>query len=278
MPEPTSFIVRDTPVNLLRAGAGPALLYLHGAGAGGRWLGFQQKLAEGFDVIAPSHPGHAGAPPAEWVEHISDLAFHYLDLIDTLGLPQVHLVGASLGGWIAAEMATLASHRLASLVLIDPVGIKVEGWIYPFLFGMDLMDVVGLIFRNPVAALALAPADMSLDTIVELYRQSTAVARVAWNPYLYDPLLRRRLARITRRRCWPGAPTTGWRLWCARRRGARRFRAPRCASSTIPATCRTSSSRMRWRRPLANSADAGRRGREVLPLPPGRRHDARRRG
>jgi pimeloyl-ACP methyl ester carboxylesterase len=184
-------------VNLLRAGSGPPLLYLHGAGAGGRWLGFQQTLAEGFDVIAPTHPGHGGAPPAEWVEHISDLAFHYLDLIDTLGLPQVHLVGASLGGWIAAEMATMASHRLASLVLIDPVGIKVEGWIYPFLFGMDLMEMVGMIFRNPVAAMALAPADMSLDTIVDLYRQSTAIARVSWNPYLYDPLLRRRLGRIT---------------------------------------------------------------------------------
>jgi pimeloyl-ACP methyl ester carboxylesterase len=197
MPEPTRLVVRDTPVNVLRAGSGPPLLYLHGAGAGGRWLGFQQKLAERFDVIAPTHPGHAGAPPAEWIEHISDLAFHYLDLMDTLDLPRVHLVGASLGGWVAAEMATFASHRLASLVLIDPVGIKVEGWIYPFLFGMDLMDVVGMIFRNPVAAMALAPADLSVDTIVEMYRQSTAVARVAWNPYLYDPLLRRRLARIT---------------------------------------------------------------------------------
>jgi pimeloyl-ACP methyl ester carboxylesterase len=197
MPEPTRLVVRDTPVNVLRAGSGPPLLYLHGAGAGGRWLGFQQKLAERFDVIAPTHPGHAGAPSAEWIEHISDLAFHYLDLMDTLDLPRVHLVGSSLGGWIAAEMATLASHRLASLVLIDPVGIKVEGWIYPFLFGMDLMDVVGMIFRNPVAAMALAPADLSIDTIVEMYRQSTAVARVAWNPYLYDPLLRRRLARIT---------------------------------------------------------------------------------
>src|SRR4030095_17080104 len=62
---------------------------------------------------------------------------------------------------------------------------------------MELMEVVGMIFRNPVAALALAPADMSVDTIVEMYRQSTAVARVAWNPYLYDPLLRGRLARIT---------------------------------------------------------------------------------
>jgi pimeloyl-ACP methyl ester carboxylesterase len=197
MPEPTRLVVRDTPVNVLRAGSGPPLLYLHGAGAGERWLGFEQKLAQRFDVIAPTHPGHAGAPPAEWIEHISDLAFHYLDLMDTLDLPRVHLVGASLGGWIAAEMATFASHRLASLVLIDPVGIKVEGWIYPFLFGMELMDVVGMIFRNPVAAMALAPADLSVDTIVEMYRQSTAVARVAWNPYLYDPLLRRRLARIT---------------------------------------------------------------------------------
>src|SRR4029453_12973582 len=197
MPEPTRLVVRETPVDVLRAGSGPPLLYLHGAGAGGRWLDFQEKLAERFDVIAPTHPGHAGAPAAEWIEHISDLAFHYLDLMDTLDLPRVHLVGASLGGWIAAEMATFASHRLASLVLIDPVGIKVEGWIYPFLFGMDLMDVVGMIFRNPVAAMALAPADLSVDTIVEMYRQSTAVARVAWNPYLYDPLLRRRLARIT---------------------------------------------------------------------------------
>jgi pimeloyl-ACP methyl ester carboxylesterase len=197
MPQPSRITVRDTPVDLLRNGSGPPLLFLHGAGGGGRWLTFQEKLAERFDVLAPSHPGHAGSPAAEWIEHISDLAFHYLDLLDTLGLERVHLAGASFGGWIAAEMATMASHRLDSLVLIDPVGIKVEGWIYPFLFGMDLMDVVGLVFRNPVAALALAPADMSLDTIVEMYRQSTAVARVAWNPYLYDPLLRRRLARIT---------------------------------------------------------------------------------
>jgi pimeloyl-ACP methyl ester carboxylesterase len=197
MPEPTRLVVRDTPVSLLRGGQGAPLLYLHGAGAGGRWLGFQQKLAERFDVIAPTHPGHAGAPPAEWIEHISDLAFHYLDLMDALALPRVHLVGASLGGWIAAEMATMAFHRLDSLVLIDPVGIKVDGWIYPFMFGMELMDVVGMIFRNPVAAMALAPADMSLDTIVDLDRQSTAIARVSWNPYLYNPLLRRRLARIT---------------------------------------------------------------------------------
>ena len=196
MTEPVQTVVRDTPVDLLRAGSGPPLLFLHGAGAGGRWLPFQARLAERFDVLAPSHPGHGGSPAAEWIEHVSDLAFHYLDLLDGLGLGQVHLVGASFGGWIAAEIATMASARLATLTLIDPVGIKVEGWIYPFLFGMELPQLVETLFHDPMAALALAPPDMSLDSLVLLYRQQTALARVAWNPYLYNPWLRRRLRRI----------------------------------------------------------------------------------
>jgi len=189
--------VRGTPVHLLSDGTGPALLFLHGAGAGGRWLPFQEQLARHFTVYAPSHPGHGGAPAVEWIEHISDLAFHYLDLLDEIGLDRVHLVGASLGGWIGAEVAVMACHRLSSLVLIDPVGIKVNGWIYPFLFGMELPQLVSTVFHRPEAALALAPKDQSIDTLAELYRQNAALARVAWNPYLYNPLLRRRLPRIT---------------------------------------------------------------------------------
>ena len=197
MPEILQITVRDTAVDLLRDGSGPPLLYLHGAGAGGRWLAFQDRLAAHFTVLGPSHPGHGASPAAEWIEHISDLAFHYLDLLDTLGLDCVHVVGASFGGWIAAEMATMASHRLTSMTLIDPVGLKVEGWIYPFLFGMELPQLVATVFHDPLAAMALAPPDMSIDTLAMLYRQQTALARVAWNPYLYNPLLRRRLARIT---------------------------------------------------------------------------------
>jgi pimeloyl-ACP methyl ester carboxylesterase len=189
--------VRGTPVHLLAAGGGPPLLFLHGVGGGGRWLEFQERLAGHFSVQAPSHPGHGGSPAADWIEHISDLAFLYLDLLDELGLDRVHLVGASFGGWIAAEMAVMASHRLRSLVLIDPVGIKVEGWIYPFLFGMELPELLATVFHRPEAAIALAPPDQSIDTLALLYRQNAALARVAWNPYLYDPLLRRRLPRIT---------------------------------------------------------------------------------
>ncbi len=196
-PARRDFDVRGTPVQMLVDGAGAPLLFLHGAGGGGRWLPFQERLAKSHAVLMPSHPGHGGSPAAEWIEHISDLAFHYLDLLDGERLDRVHLVGASFGGWIAAELATMASHRLASLTLIDPVGIKVDGWIYPFLFGMDIPEVVQTVFHDPSAALALAPPDQSVETLALQYRQGAALARVAWNPYLYDPLLRRRLARIT---------------------------------------------------------------------------------
>jgi pimeloyl-ACP methyl ester carboxylesterase len=197
VPERLDRAVRGTAVDLLREGDGSALLFLHGAGGAGRWLPFQAALARRFAVVQPSHPGHGGSPAAEWIEHISDLAFHYLDLLDDLALERVHLVGASFGGWIAAEVAVMASHRLRSLSLIDPVGIKVDGWIYPFLFGMELPQLVATVFHQPEAALALAPKDQSIDTLAELFRQNAALARVAWNPHLYNPLLRRRLPRIT---------------------------------------------------------------------------------
>jgi pimeloyl-ACP methyl ester carboxylesterase len=198
VPTPHEVSVRGTPIQLLTGGRGPSLLFLHGAGSAGRWLPFHDRLAERFTVCLPSHPGHGGSPAAEWIEHISDLAFHYLDFLDGQGLERVHLAGSSFGGWIAAELATMASHRLASLVLIDPVGIKVEGWIYPFLFAMELPQLVATVFRDPANAAALAPADMtSIDALAGLQRERAALARVAWNPYLYNPLLRRRLARIT---------------------------------------------------------------------------------
>ena len=226
-PEQRRIDVRGTAVDLLAAGDGPPLVFLHGAGAGGRWLRFQEALARSFAVAAPSHPGHGGSPAAEWIEHISDLAFHYLDLFDALGIARAHLVGASFGGWIAAEVAVIASHRLRSLALIDPVGIKVDGWIYPFLFGMELPEVVQTVFHRPEAALALAPPDASIDTLALLYRQNTALARVGWNPYLYDPLLKRRLARISAPTllCWGRhdrlAPLVCAEAWRAAIPGAR---------------------------------------------------------
>jgi pimeloyl-ACP methyl ester carboxylesterase len=231
---PRTLTVRGTPIQLLTGGQGPALLFLHGAGAAGRWLPFHARLAERFTVHLPTHPGHGGSPAAEWIEHISDLAFHYLDFLDEQGLGRVHLAGSSFGGWIAAEMATMASHRLASLTLIGPVGIKVEGWIYPFLFALELPQLVAAVFHDPTNALALAPRDMtSIDGLAELARERAALARVSWNPNFYNPLLRRRLARITvpTLLCWGEhdrvAPLVCAQAWAKEIPGARLLTFPR---------------------------------------------------
>jgi pimeloyl-ACP methyl ester carboxylesterase len=83
-------------------------------------------LAQRFDVIVPDHPGFGGSEAPAWIDDISDLAYGYLDAIEVLGLPGVHIVGQSLGGWIALEMAVRSTQRLRSLTLISPAGIHVK--------------------------------------------------------------------------------------------------------------------------------------------------------
>ena len=94
--------IRGCRVNLLRGGAGPPLLFLHGASGGGIWHPFLDRLAEGFDVIAPEHPGYGLSATPDWLDNIGDLAYFYLDFLKALELRGVHLVGLSIGGWIAA--------------------------------------------------------------------------------------------------------------------------------------------------------------------------------
>ena len=91
-------------VHLLRGGTGEPVLFLHAAGGAGSWLPFHEMLAaRGFEVIAPDHPGFGKSDEFPEVEAIDDLVFHYLDVLDALGLDRPHVVGASFGGWIAAE-------------------------------------------------------------------------------------------------------------------------------------------------------------------------------
>ena len=111
----------------MRGGKGPPLLYLHGANGASAWLPFMEQLAQRFDVIVPEHPGFGGSDMPDWLDNVGDLAYFYLDMIDELGLDDVHLVGSSLGGWIAAELAVRSSARLKTLVLSAPAGIHVKG-------------------------------------------------------------------------------------------------------------------------------------------------------
>jgi pimeloyl-ACP methyl ester carboxylesterase len=182
-------------VHLFRAGAGEPLLFLHAAGAG-TWLDFHRLLAGRFDVIAPDHPGFGGSDEFEAVEAIDDLVFHYLDVMDALGLERAHVVGASFGGWIAAELAVTASHRIASLVLLSPAGLRLPDHPVPDIFLMPPDELAATSFqRRPPPE--PPPAAPDIDAILAAYRDRAALARFCWSPYLCNPKLERRLRRIT---------------------------------------------------------------------------------
>ena len=184
-------------VQLFRGGAGEPLLFLHAAGGAGTWLDFHRLLAGSFDVIAPDHPGFGGSDEFGDVEAIDDLVFHYVDVLDALGLQRAHVVGASFGGWIAAELAVTAPHRIASLVLLSPAGLRLPDHPVPDIFLMPPDQLVAMLFQNPPPPADPARAAPDIDAILAAYRDQTALARFCWSPYLCNPKLERRLHRIT---------------------------------------------------------------------------------
>lgn len=184
-------------VHLLRGGRGDPVLFLHAAGGAGRWLEFHDLLARRFEVFAPDHPGFGGSDELPGVEGVDDLVYHYLDLMERLGLERPHVVGASFGGWIAAELAVAAPHMIGSLVLLSPAGLRLPGYPIADLFLMSPEEVVAALFRDPSQASVLFPAEPDVEVILAAYRDMTALARFGWTPFLSNPKLERRLHRIS---------------------------------------------------------------------------------
>jgi pimeloyl-ACP methyl ester carboxylesterase len=187
-------------VHLLRGGAGEPVLFLHAAGGAGQWLEFHGLLAEaGFDVIAPDHPGFGKSDDFPAVEAIDDLVYHYLDVLDALGLDRPHVVGASFGGWIAAELAVHSPHRIGSLTLLSAAGLRLPEHPVTDLFLLPPARLMATLFHNPPPAAPAPPPDAApdIDAIIAAYREATSLARFSWVPFLSDPKLERRLRRIT---------------------------------------------------------------------------------
>jgi pimeloyl-ACP methyl ester carboxylesterase len=191
-------------VHVLRGGAGEPVLFLHAAGGAGHWLEFHQLLARQFEVFAPDHPGFGGSDDLPEVEAIDDLVFHYLDVIERLGLQRPHVVGASFGGWIAAELAVAAPHAIGSLVLLSAAGLRLPRYPVTDLFLMPPDQQARTLYHDP-AKIPPPPPDAGPDAVLAGYRDATALARFSWVPFLSNPKLERRLRRITARTLvvWP---------------------------------------------------------------------------
>ncbi|OGA76337.1 MAG: alpha/beta hydrolase [Betaproteobacteria bacterium RIFCSPLOWO2_12_FULL_65_14] len=192
-----SFIEVDgCKVNLRRGGSGEPLLFLHGASGAPVIMPFMEKLAARFDVLVPEHPGYGLSDEPEWLENIHDAAYFYLDFLRALDLKNLTLVGSSMGGWIAMEIAVRDTSRIRSLVLVSPAGIAAPGVQPADIFLMAPEEVVRNLFHDPKLAEARLAEPVTPESIDIGLKNRHTTARLAWEPRLHDPFLPKWLHRI----------------------------------------------------------------------------------
>jgi len=142
--------VGPVDVTVSDTGTGHTYLLLHGGGGPQSVAGFANLLASrGARVIAPTHPGFSATPRPDTLDSIAALAPVYAALLDRLELEDVTVIGNSIGGWIASELALLGSPRIGSLVLVDAAGIEVDGHPIVDFFSLTLDQVAEFSYHDP---------------------------------------------------------------------------------------------------------------------------------
>jgi pimeloyl-ACP methyl ester carboxylesterase len=187
--------VSGARIRLFRGGSGQPLAFLHGAGGHTGWMAFLEELSERFAIFAPEHPGFGQSSDPPWLDEIADLAYFHLDLLKALGLERVHLMGTSLGGWVAAEMAVRSTARLASLTLVGAVGITAGGEPIPDIFRMPAEENLRRYYADPQRA-ARRLADMATVDMDAVAKNRAIVTRLAYRPRFHNPGLAKWLHRI----------------------------------------------------------------------------------
>ncbi len=178
-------------------GDGQPFLLLHG-GAGPQSVArFAQLLAEEDDhrVLTPTHPGFGGTPRPDGLRSVAGLAALYSALLDDLGLEDVTVMGNSVGGWIAAEMALLGSPRISGMVLLDAVGIEVEGHAVADVAGLPVSEIQALSFHDPTP-FRVDPATIPDTQKAIMAANGEALAVYAGSPAMADPTLLGRLGGV----------------------------------------------------------------------------------
>jgi len=190
--------LRGVDLQILRGGAGPPLLLLHGLAPVEPDAPVLDLLAAHAEILAPTHPGFGHAPRPDDFETVYDLVRLYLDLLDHLAYAKVTLMGLSFGGWLAAEIAATCPHRLDKLVLVGAVGIKVSDRETPDI--LDLFNTAPAVVErrrwHDPAKWAPDYDAMSDDALVAHARNRDALCLYAWDPYMHNPRLKRWLPRI----------------------------------------------------------------------------------
>jgi pimeloyl-ACP methyl ester carboxylesterase len=184
-------------LHLARAGSGAPLLVLHHDIGSPERLPFYDALARAFTVLVPSHPGYDRSDRPAWMRSVRDLAVVYQWLVAQQGLTSVSVVGLGFGGWIAAEMATMAPTGFRKLVLVGAMGIKPERGEIADQALVSYIDYVRLGFADQAAYDRLFGAETPTATLEQWDLNREMTFRLAWKPHMYNPSLSHLLGGVT---------------------------------------------------------------------------------
>ena len=191
--------VGGSKVHLLRGGDGPPLLFLHSMEGNLGWLPWMEEVSKSATVYAPTHPGFGRSERPEFLESVSDMARFYLWMIQELELGGVTLVGHFLGGWIAAEMATMSPGSLEGLVLVDSAGVRPAVGEIADIFLLGEEATTRLSFHDPASVPEysnLFERELSPEERELRVRGREMTTRLCWKPYMYDRSLEWLLQRV----------------------------------------------------------------------------------
>jgi pimeloyl-ACP methyl ester carboxylesterase len=176
-------------LTLSRAGSGAPMLILHHDIGRPQHAPFHDAMAARFSVLAPSHPGYDGSARPEWLRSVRDVAVVYQRLLAERDLGAVSLVGLGFGGWIAAEMATMAPRAFRRLVLVGAMGIKPERGEIADQALMSYIEYARQGFSDAKAFAETYGADPATPTLEQWDLNREMSFRIAWKPYMYSPTL-----------------------------------------------------------------------------------------
>ncbi len=190
--------IAGVELELFDAGDGPPVLFLHSAQGFIPEHPYVRLLSARHRLIAPSHPGFGKSSLPGWIDAVDDIAYIYLELLDRLGLQQIDVIGCSIGGWIAGELATKAPERVRRLVLVGPVGVKLgppDRLDIPDIFAIPQNALEQKLFHDP-ERMRVDPASLTDEQLAVAMRNRETLALLVWEPYMHNPKLRHRLHRV----------------------------------------------------------------------------------
>ena len=186
-------------LHVVTGGSGDPILVLHDEMGRTPPLRFAEELAGNYTLHMPAHPGFGVTERLDWIMTVRDLASWYLRALEELGLERINVLGFSLGGWLAAEMACQSPQTFKKMVLVSPAGIKPPtGEIFDMFLvvSKEYLEVSFLDTSSTPEYPSICPEEPS-DEQVELWEAAREEAcRLTWRPYMYHPALPHLLGRL----------------------------------------------------------------------------------